>query len=102
MTTVIEVLQYTLKSGTGAAFHSIMEEVSVPLHQQFGVKVLRFGNSLHEIDNYYLVRSFGSMSEMDSQLSRFYDDPRWKNGPREAIVNMISESHRVVFSGEDV
>ncbi|HBK4690265.1 NIPSNAP family protein [Serratia marcescens] len=100
MTTVIEVLQYTLKPGTGAAFHDIMKEQSVPLHLKIGVKVLRFGNSLHDPDNYYLVRSFLNESEMESQLTQFYADARWREGPRSVIVNMISGSHRVVMPAE--
>jgi hypothetical protein len=97
MSAVIEVLQYTLKPGTGATFHTIMETQSVPFHQQAGVKVLRFGNSPHNTDCYYLVRSFQSVSEMDNQLKQFYDDQRWKKGPRAAIISMICESHRIVI-----
>ncbi|EFB5483721.1 NIPSNAP family protein, partial [Escherichia coli] len=29
----VEILQYTLRKGSGAAFHAIMQEISVPLHQ---------------------------------------------------------------------
>ncbi|QNK33233.1 NIPSNAP family protein [Serratia sp. JUb9] len=100
MATVIEVLQYTLKPGTGAAFHDIMENQSVPLHRQCGVNILRFGNSLHDPERYYLVRKFQSMSKMEEQLTQFYADLRWREGPRSVIINMIDDSHRVVIPGE--
>ncbi len=100
MTTTIEVLQYTLKPGTGAAFHDVMKNQSVPLHRQCGVNILRFGNSLHDPDQYYLVRSFQNVSKMEEQLTQFYADPRWREGPRSAIINMICDSHRVVMPGE--
>jgi hypothetical protein len=96
----IEVLQYTLKPGTGAAFHTLMETQSIPLHQQCDVNVLKYGNSLHDTDKYYLVRSFRNISEMDKQLAHFYSNSRWKDGPRNAIVNLITDSHRVVMYGD--
>ncbi|WP_261168811.1 NIPSNAP family protein [Serratia ficaria] len=102
MSRVIEVLQYTLKPGSGAAFHDIMKNQSVPLHQKSGVNILRFGNSLHDPDSYYLVRSFLNSSEMESQLAQFYADACWREGPRGAIINMISESHRIVILGDSL
>ncbi|CAM4088205.1 Uncharacterised protein [Yersinia intermedia] len=29
---ILEILQYTLKPGSGAEFHQIMQEISIPLH----------------------------------------------------------------------
>ncbi|AYU93360.1 MULTISPECIES: NIPSNAP family protein [Serratia] len=100
MSTVIEILQYTLKLGTGVAFHDVMKNQSVPLHRKSGVNILRFGNSLHDPERYYLVRSFMNISKMEEQLAHFYADPRWREGPRSAIINMISDSHRVLIPGE--
>ena len=96
MPNVIEVLQYTLKPGTGDAFHSIMKCQSVPLHTSCGINVLRFGNSLHDNDNYYLVREFENLAKMEAVLAQFYADSRWREGPRSEIISMIQESHRVV------
>ena len=56
----VEILQYTLRKGSGAAFHAIMQEISVPLHQSHGIDVVSFGNSLHDPDCYYLIRTFDS------------------------------------------
>jgi hypothetical protein len=97
MPIVIEVLQYTLKPGTGAAFHAIMKKESIPLHKSCGLKVLRFGNSLHDNDKYYLVRAFQDVTHMEAELTQFYADSRWREGPRSDIINMICESHRVVM-----
>lgn len=38
MTQVVEILQYRLKAGSGERFHTIMQEHSVPLHNQAGLK----------------------------------------------------------------
>ena len=56
----VEILQYTLRKGSGATFHAIMQEISVPLHQRHGIDVVSFGNSLHDPDCYYLIRTFDS------------------------------------------
>ncbi|END9669476.1 NIPSNAP family protein, partial [Escherichia coli] len=45
----VEILQYTLRKGSGAAFHAIMQEISVPLHQSHGIDVVSFGNSLDDL-----------------------------------------------------
>lgn len=92
MPNVIEVLQYTLKPGTGDAFHSIMKCQSVPLHTSCGINVLRFGNSLHDNDNYYLVREFENLAKMEAVLAQFYADSRWREGPRSEIISMIQKA----------
>ncbi|HCI9594406.1 MULTISPECIES: NIPSNAP family protein [Klebsiella] len=97
MASVIEVLQYTLKPGTGEAFHAVMKEQSIPLHESCGLNVKRFGNSLDNKDKYYLVRAFSDISQMETELAQFYADVRWREGPRSKIINMIIESHRVVI-----
>lgn len=48
MERTVEILQYTLLKGTGTIFHTIMREISVPLHQRHGIDVVSFGNSLHD------------------------------------------------------
>ncbi|MBF4114111.1 NIPSNAP family protein [Enterobacter cloacae] len=99
MPSVIEVLLYTLKPGTGAAFHAVMKDQSIPLHESYGLKVKKFGNSLDNNDKYYLVRAFSDISQMETDLAAFYADARWREGPRNDIISMIKESHRVLMSG---
>lgn len=60
MIKTVEILQYTLHKGTGDVFHSIMQEISAPLHQLHGIDVVSFGNSLHDPDCYYQIRAFDS------------------------------------------
>ena len=68
----VEILQYTLRKGTGTAFHTIMQEISVPLHQSYRIDVVSFGNSLHDPDCYYLIRAFDSAESMATVLDAFY------------------------------
>ena len=94
----IEILQYTLRKGTGADFHAIMQEISVPLHQRHGIDVVAFGNSLHDPDCYYLIRAFDSAESMAAALDAFYASDDWRSGPREDIVGSIEASIKTVIS----
>ena len=93
----IEILQYTLHKGTGAAFHAIMREISVPLHQRHKIDVVSFGNSLHDPDCYYLIRAFDSSESMAIVLDAFYTCDDWRSGPREEIIRSIETSIKTVI-----
>lgn len=94
----VEILQYTLRKGSGAAFHAIMQEISVPLHRRHGIDVVSFGNSLHDPDCYYLIRAFDSAENMTAVLDAFYAGADWRNGPREDIIGSIETSIKTVMN----
>lgn len=94
---IVEILQYTLKKGSGAAFHQIMKDVSVPLHTRHAIDVVRYGNSLHDADSYFLIRAFDSEKQMETILDTFYSSDDWRAGPREDIVSCIEVSLRTVL-----
>ncbi|MEL4012728.1 NIPSNAP family protein [Dryocola clanedunensis] len=95
---IVEILQYTLREGTGTSFHAIMQKISVPLHQRHGIDVVSFGNSLHDPDCYYLIRAFDSPESMVMLLDAFYASVDWRNGPREDIISSIETSIKTVIS----
>ncbi|SCW87318.1 NIPSNAP protein [Paenibacillus tianmuensis] len=98
MSRVIEILLYTLKPGTGGEFHRIMQEISVPLHRKVGMDVVAYGNSLHDPDAYYLIRSYDSLDHLGSSQDAFYKSEAWRNGPRVDIIERISTSLKSVVS----
>lgn len=57
-----------------------------------------YGNSLHDADSYYLIRTFESEEQMKSVLDDFYASAGWRNGPREAIISRIELSLKSVLS----
>lgn len=95
---IVEILQYKLKKGTGASFHKTMQDISVPLHIVHNIDIVAYGNSLHDMDSYYLIRSFETEEKMQLELEHFYSTNDWKNGPREAIINCIEISVRSVLN----
>lgn len=98
MKKTVEILQYILHKGTGTAFHAIMQEISVPLHQRHGIDVVSFGNSLHDPDCYYLIRAFDSVKSMATDLDAFYASTDWCSGPREKIIRSIKTSIKTVLN----
>lgn len=97
MEQTVEILQYTLRKGSGAAFHTIMQEISVPLHRHHRIDVVSFGNSLHNPDCYYLIRAFDSAESMAAVLDAFYESDDWRSGPRENIIRSIETSIKTVI-----
>lgn len=97
MEQTVEILQYTLRKGSGATFHTIMQEISVPLHRRHRIDVVSFGNSLHDPDCYYLIRAFDSAESMAAVLDAFYASDDWRSGPREHIIRSIETSIKTVI-----
>lgn len=98
MSITVEILQYQLTPGAGQQFHRIMTEQSVPLQRANGIDVVAFGNSLHCLDAYYLIRAFESNEQLDATLAQFYSSQAWLEGPRSAIVSMIDTGTRSVLA----
>lgn len=94
----VEILTYTLKKGSGSDFHKIMTETSVPLHRNAGIEVVRFGNSLHDADSYFLIRAFDSVEHLENAQDEFYKSDAWRAGPREAIIERIEQSIKSVLT----
>jgi len=97
MAKVVEILIYTLTSGTGDDFHSIMKDVSIPLHIDNGIDVVWYGPSLHCTDGYILIRAFTDMPSLNASQEIFYKSAAWRLGPREAIVSKIENSMKAIL-----
>lgn len=97
MSKVVEILLYTLKSGTGSEFHKIMNEVSVPLHRSVHMDVISYGSSLHDPDAYYLIRAYDSLDHLNASQDAFYKSEAWRSGPRTDIIDRIDTSLKSVL-----
>ena len=86
---LLEIRSYTLKPGSGAAFHSLVSERSVPLLREACMDVVAFGQSVHDSDHYFLMRSYDSLAHRQEAQETFYSSAAWRQGPREAIIALI-------------
>lgn len=96
MSKIIEILLYQLKPGSGEEFFDLMSNVSVPLHEKWGIDVVWHGQSMHDPDGYGLIRCFSDIASMDAVQSAFYASDAWKSGPREAIISRIESASKIV------
>ncbi|MGH2342365.1 NIPSNAP family protein [Segnochrobactraceae bacterium EtOH-i3] len=102
MTRAVELLLYTLQPGTADAFHTIMQTVSVPLHQSVGMDVVAYGKSVSDPDSYFLIRAYDDLAHLESSQEAFYQSDAWRTGPRADIITRIAQSLKsVVFMTDE-
>lgn len=94
----VETQEHTRHKDSGAAFHAVMREISIPLHRRHEIDVVSFGNSLHDPDCYYLIHAFDSAENMTAVLDAFYAGADWRNGPREDIIGSTETSIKTVMN----
>jgi hypothetical protein len=80
-TRLVEIRSYALKPGSGEEFHRLVVLASVPMLGRWGIDVVRFGPSLHDVNAYYLVRAYDSMEELERSEADFYGSDEWRLGP---------------------
>lgn len=102
MKRVLEIRNYRLKAGSGAIFHRLVVEQSLPLHREWGMDVVNHGPSLHDPDVYFLMRSYDDLEELNRSQAAFYATEAWRTGPREAIVELIESDANTVIWLSDV
>ncbi|MES2772695.1 MAG: NIPSNAP family protein [Bacteroidota bacterium] len=95
---IIEIRSYNLKPGTGAAFHKLVIEQSMPMLTRWQVDVVAFGPSLQSEDSYFLVRTYKNLEHLQQSQDAFYGSDEWKLGPREAIISHILSYTNVVIA----
>lgn len=93
---IYEILRYRLRSGSQASFAAIMKDQSEPLHAEAGIAIVFHGATHGDPQGYVLVRKFDDVATMDSQLDQFYASAAWRDGPRQAIIDAIENSERIV------
>ncbi|MFT7756274.1 UNVERIFIED_CONTAM: NIPSNAP family protein [Salmonella enterica subsp. enterica serovar Enteritidis] len=86
---LVETLIYSLCPGTGAEFHKLVCEESLPIHQSIDMDVVDFGQSEHHPDAYFLVRAYDNLDHLNASQEALYSSDTWRRGPRPAILQRI-------------
>jgi hypothetical protein len=94
----LEVRAYQLKGGAGPAFARIFRERAGPMLRAHGMDVVGFGQSLHAVDAYYLLRAFDSLDHLRRSENDFYGSDAWRNGPREEVLSHIENTADTVLA----
>jgi len=98
----VEIRSYRLRPGSGAAFHRLVVDQSMPMLERWGVDVIAFGPSLDDDDLYVLIRGYPSLAELRRSQDAFYGSAEWRDGPREAIVSLIESDISVVIPADSL
>jgi hypothetical protein len=101
MSRVMEIRSYQLKAGMRPAFHQLVETEAIPMLQRWKLDVVDYGPSLQDTDEYYLMRSFADLTDLQQQEDAFYASEEWINGPRAGILSMIEKYVSVVIPVDD-
>lgn len=97
MQRLVEIRSYKLKPGTGAKFHDLVTNQSMPLLRERNMEVVAFGPSLHNPDAYFLIRAYDSLEHLHSSQDAFYSSDAWRKGPRQSIIELIESDWNVVL-----
>ena len=97
MQRLVEIRSYKLKTGSGARFHDLVVNQSMPLVRAFGMDVVAFGQSMDNPDAYFLVRAYDSLEHRRSSQEAFYSSAEWRNGPRQSIIELIEADWDIVL-----
>ncbi len=97
MQRLVEIRSYKLKAGSGARFHNLVVNQSMPLVRAFGMDVVTFGQSMDNPDAYFLVRAYDSLEHRRSSQEAFYSSDAWRNGPRQSIIELIEADWDIVL-----
>jgi hypothetical protein len=100
ISTMIEILTISLKTGMRAKFHQLYISKSLPLQQKWNINVMGYGPSLHDADSYYTIRVFKSIEERQNTEDAFYGSEEWKKGPGAEMLSLIENVSTVVISSE--
>jgi hypothetical protein len=100
-TVVIEIRSYVLKPGVRERLHELLDIEISGLLRDAGIRVVRYGPSLHDDTSYVLIRAFDSLTQLQEQEDRFYGSDTWKNTYRETILDMIESWNDIVIDVDE-
>lgn len=97
----VEIRSYRLKPGTRDTFHRLISDISVPMLRHWQTDVVRHGASAHDDVSYYLIRAYASAEDRQRRQDEFYGSAEWREGPRQAILDLIEDYTSVVIPMDD-
>ncbi len=93
----VEIRSYTIKPGRSGEFDRLMRTQALPLLHKWGFDVVAQGLSADGDDRAYLVRAYRDLTHREASEDIFYGSTEWLDGPREAILDCISDYGSVVL-----
>lgn len=98
---ILELRVYKIHHGRRDEFAERMTNALVPLFKRHGVEVVHCGASLHDEDSYFLMRTYPSVAERQSQLDAIYGSAEWLMNHEEAVLDMIDTYDTAVLEADE-
>lgn len=97
----VEIRSYNLKPDSQEEFARLVADMAIPMLKRWNVDVVAYGPSLHDSDSFYLIRAYRSLEDRQGSQDAFYGSDEWREGPREAILDLIDSFTSVVIELDD-
>lgn len=97
----VEIRSYNLKPGTRERFHELFVGEALPMLRRWHVDVVAGGPSPHDETSYYLIRAYPSLAGRQQSQDAFYGSDEWRQGPREAVLELIESYTSIVLELDD-
>jgi ketosteroid isomerase-like protein len=94
---VVEIRSYNLQPGTRDRFQKLFFEQAYPMLQRVQMDVVGYGPSIHDENSWFLMRSFENIGQRQRSEGAFYGSAEWRNGPRDAILELIESYTTIVI-----
>ena len=101
MEEIIDILILNIKPGQLSTFDQLYRDLALPVLKKWNVQVIAFGPSIHEEDNYMVIRSYKSLDDRQKSQDSYYESEDWRSGPREIILSFVKSYSTVVIPAND-
>ena len=93
----VEIRTYNIEPGRRDEFDLRMHEGMLPLLKKQAVDVVACSASPQDDCSYYLIRAYDSIDQCRQSQETLYDSLAWKEGPREAILELVERYMSVII-----
>lgn len=93
----VEFRSYRLRPGTREDFHRLISTTVMPMLRGWPMDVIRHGPSPHDRTSYLLIRAYADLDARQREQDAFYGSEQWREGPRQAVLDLIEEYLSVVI-----
>jgi hypothetical protein len=93
----MDLRTYALVSGGRGDFDRILRDEALPMLRRAGIRVVGYGPSLADDDQYFLARAFASRAEREEQLTAFYGSDEWRQNYEDTVTQLIASFHKVII-----
>jgi NIPSNAP len=98
----IEIRSINLKPGRREDFHRLYIEEALPLLKRWNFDVVAYGPSLHDVNSYYVIRRFDSLTQREEMEDMYYASDDWRKGPREELLALMENYTDIVLALDEV